>query len=60
MFPNQQYPRAGGGSNPPSYPQQSPYNPSGAYPQQQPPFGNTPSYGIAAGFGGYANNALFC
>ncbi|CAF1117057.1 unnamed protein product [Adineta steineri] len=62
MYPNQQqYPRPGGGagaSNPP-YPQQTPYNASGAYPQQQqqPPYGSTPQYGIGAGLtGGYQQN----
>lgn len=38
MYPNQQYPRPGGGSGAP-------------YPQQQ-PFGNNPQYGIASGLTG--------
>jgi hypothetical protein len=43
MYPNQQYPRPGGGTG-------SPYPP---YPQQQqPPIGNTPQYGVAAGLTG--------
>jgi len=44
MYPNQQYPRPGGGTGSPypPYPQQ----------QQQPPIGNTPQYGVAAGLTG--------
>ena len=46
MYPNQQYPRPGGGAGGPypPYPQQQQ--------QQQPPFTNTPSYGVSAGVGG--------
>jgi hypothetical protein len=43
MHPNQQYPRPGGGTG-------APYPP---YPQQQqPPFNNTPSYGVGSGLTG--------
>jgi hypothetical protein len=60
MYPNQQNPRPGGGAGAPypPYPQQSPYNAAGAYPQQQqqqqqqPPFNNPSAYGIGAGLTG--------
>ena len=48
MYPNQQYPRPGGGAGAPypPYPQQQQQQ------QQQPPFNNQPSYGIGAGLAG--------
>ncbi len=57
MYPNQQYPRPGGGTGAPYPPnsQQSPYNVAGAHPQQQqqqPPFSNTSPHSIAAGLTG--------
>jgi len=53
MHPNQPNPYSGGPYSSP-YPQQSPNNASGAYPQQQqqPPYGNPSAYGVRAGFGG--------
>jgi hypothetical protein len=58
MYPNQQNPRPSGGTGAPypPYPQQTPYNAGGAYPQQQqqqqPPYNNPSQYGIAAGLAG--------
>ena len=54
MYPNQQNTRPGGGSGAsyPPYPQQPPYNPTGAHPQQQPPFNNPSQYGIGSGLAG--------
>ena len=56
MYPNQQYPRPGGGTGVPYPQQQPPYNASGAYPQQQQqqqsPYNNPSQYGVAGGFAG--------
>lgn len=57
MFPYPSNPNSGGPFSSPPYPQQPPYNMSGAQPQQQqqppPPYGNPPAYGVGAGFAGY-------